>query len=152
VNELLSIFGISIASALIPLINIELILAGLATQTGLGATLGLAIAAGSGQTIGKVVWWFAAEKSMESRWVQKKLDKPKWQDAYADWSRRIHERPWYAALVIFVSSAGGIPPLLVLAIVAGSLKMPLWAFVPTVWVGRVLRFWLILAGVSFALG
>jgi len=35
--------------------------------------------------------------------------------------------------------------------VAGSLKMPLWAFVPTVWVGRVLRFWFILAGVSLAL-
>jgi membrane protein YqaA with SNARE-associated domain len=151
-TELLSIFGISIASALVPLINIELILAGLATQTSLGATLGIALAAGTGQTIGKVIWWFAAEKSMESRWVQRKLEKQKWREAYDDWSRRIHERPWYAALVIFVSSAGGIPPLLVLAIVAGSLKMPLWAFVPTVWVGRVLRFWLILAGVSFALG
>jgi len=151
-TELLSILGISVASALIPLINIELILAGLATRTSLGATLGLALAAGTGQTIGKVIWWFAAEKSMESRWVQRKLDKPRWRESYDDWSRRIHERPWYAALVIFISSAGGIPPLLVLAIVAGSLKMPLWAFVPTVWVGRVLRFWLILAGVSFALG
>lgn len=148
---LLSIFGVAIASALIPLINIELILAGLATQVGVGESLGLAIAAGTGQTIGKVIWWFAAEKSIESRWVQAKLDKPKWRDAYATWSTRIHERPWYAALIIFVSSAGGIPPLLVLAIVAGSLKMPLYAFIPTVWVGRVLRFWFILAGVSFAL-
>jgi len=150
-SQFLTIFGISIASALIPLINIELILAGLATQVGVGESLGLAIAAGSGQTIGKVIWWFAAERSMESSWVQKKLDRPKWRNAYDVWSRRIHERPWYAALIIFVSSAGGVPPLLVMAIVAGSLKMPLWAFVPTVWVGRVLRFWFILAGVSLAL-
>jgi len=146
-----SIFGISIASALIPIINIELILGGLATQVDGSSTLGLALAAGSGQTIGKVIWWYAAEKSMESTWVQKKLEKPKWREGYETWSKRIHERPWYAALVIFVSSAGGVPPLLVLAIVAGSLKMPLWAFVPTVWLGRVLRFWFILAGVQLVL-
>jgi len=148
---LASIFGISIASALIPIINIELILGGLATQVDGSSTLGLALAAGSGQTIGKVIWWYAAEKSMESTWVQKKLEKPKWREGYETWSKRIHERPWYAALVIFVSSAGGVPPLLVLAIVAGSLKMPLWAFVPTVWLGRVLRFWFILAGVQLVL-
>jgi len=148
---LASIFGISIASALIPIINIELILGGLATQVDGGSSLGLALAAGTGQTIGKVIWWFAAEKSMDSRWVQKKLEKPKWREGYETWSKRIHERPWYAALIIFVSSAGGVPPLLVLAIVAGSLRMPLWAFVPTVWLGRVLRFWFILAGVQFVL-
>lgn len=148
---LASIFGVSIASALIPIINIELILGGLATQVDGSSTLGLALAAGTGQTIGKVIWWYAAEKSMDSTWVQKKLQKPKWREGYETWSNRIHERPWYAALVIFVSSAGGIPPLLVMAIVAGSLKMPLWAFVPTVWVGRVLRFWFILAGVQFVL-
>ena len=148
---LASIFGISIASALIPIINIELILGGLATQVDGSSTLGLALAAGTGQTIGKVIWWYAAEKSMESTWVQKKLEKPKWREGYETWSKRIHERPWYAALIIFVSSAGGVPPLLVLAIVAGSLKMPLWAFVPTVWLGRVLRFWFILAGVQLVL-
>ena len=148
---LASIFGISIASALLPIINIELILGGLATQVDGSSTLGLALAAGSGQTIGKVIWWYAAEKSMESTWVQKKLEKPKWREGYETWSKRIHERPWYAALIIFVSSAGGVPPLLVLAIVAGSLKMPLWAFVPTVWLGRVLRFWFILAGVQLVL-
>jgi membrane protein YqaA with SNARE-associated domain len=146
--ELLTLLGVSIASALIPLINLELILAGLATQLGVGESLAFALAAGTGQTIGKVIWWFAAEKSMESRWVQRKLEKPKWREGYDRWSTRIHERPWYAAAIIFVSSAGGVPPLLVLAIVAGSMKMPLWAFVPTVWVGRVLRFWFILAGVS----
>jgi len=145
---LASIFGVSIASALLPLINIELILAGLATQVSGAHTLGLAVAAGTGQTIGKVIWWFAAERSMDSRFVQKKLDKPKWRDRYQRWSDRINDRPWFAALIMFVSSAGGVPPLLVLAIVAGSLRMSLWVFVPTVWVGRVLRFWFILAGVQ----
>lgn len=149
---LLSIFGISVASALVPLINIELILAGAATQDGFGTSLGLALAAGTGQTVGKVIWWYAAEKSMESGFVQKKLEKPSWRARYDDWSGRMHDRPWFAAMIMFVSSAGGIPPLLVMAIVAGSLKMPLWVFVPTVWLGRVLRFWFIVAGVQLAIG
>jgi membrane protein YqaA with SNARE-associated domain len=46
---------------------------------------------------------------------------------------------------------GGLPPLLVMAAVAGALKMPYWVFLPTIFVGRAMRFWLVLAGVEFLL-
>ena len=45
--------------------------------------------------------------------------------------------------------SGGIPPLLVMAAVAGALQDAVWVFLPTVFVGRALRFWLVLVGVEF---
>ena len=49
------------------------------------------------------------------------------------------------------SASVGIPPLLAMAAVAGVLKMPMWVFVPTVLVGRSLRFGLLFLGADFAL-
>ena len=41
-------------------------------------------------------------------------------------------RPWYGGEVLFAAALGGIPPLLVMAAVAGALKMPYWVFPPTI--------------------
>ena len=144
----LSTFLVAVASALIPLINIELILAGLATRVGSGQALWLALVSGAGQTVGKIIWYEAATRSMDSRWVRRRLDQPKRQAAYLRWEERTRGRPWYAGGLMFVSAFVGLPPLLVMAVVAGSLHMPRWVFVPTVLVGRTGRFWLILAGVG----
>ena len=64
---------------------------------------------------------------------------------------RITGRPWYGGGILFVAALFGLPPLLVMAAVAGALKMPYWVFLPTIFVGRALRFWLVLAGVEFIL-
>ncbi len=141
-----STFGMGLASALIPLINIEFYLSVLASQVGPGQSVVLAIASGSGQTLGKIVWYEVAARSMDSAWVKKKLAQDKWKLSYEKWEERIHGRPWYAGSIIFAAAFLGVPPLLVLAVVAGSLRMPRWVFIPTVLVGRVLRFYLILAG------
>jgi membrane protein YqaA with SNARE-associated domain len=150
----LSTFGLGLASALLPLINIEIYLGGLvaAGQVGTGKSVGLALAAGTGQTIGKIIWYEVAERSMESAWVQKKLTNDKWKLSYEKWQDRIHGRPWYAGSIIFAAAFLGVPPLLVLAVVAGSLRMPRWVFIPMVLVGRVLRFYLILVGVGSVFG
>jgi membrane protein YqaA with SNARE-associated domain len=152
VTVVFSTFGLSIASALIPLINIEIYLGVLASQVGPAKSVVLALAAGGGQTIGKLIWYEAARRSFESEWVQKKLAKGKWRKAYDTWHARIHGRPWYAGLIMFASAFLGVPPLLALAMVAGTLRMPLWVFIPTVFVGRVLRFYLILMGVGSIFG
>jgi membrane protein YqaA with SNARE-associated domain len=52
---------------------------------------------------------------------------------------------------MFIAASVGIPPLLVMSVVGGLLKMPLWAFIPTVFVGRSIRFSLLFLGVDFAL-
>lgn len=147
----LTTLGVAVASALIPLVNIEVYLTGLGAIA-TGHAWSLAVSAGLGQTIGKVVWHQAAARTVETAWFKDKLTSPKVRKNYDKWVERMHGRPWYAAGLVLFSSFTGIPPLLVIAAVAGGLKMPLWAFVPAVLVGRVLRFWLILAGAGAVLG
>jgi membrane protein YqaA with SNARE-associated domain len=148
---LLTTFGVSVASAVVPLINIELYLAGL-SAVGSGKAVSIAIVAGAGQTIGKVFWYEVAKRSVETAWVQKKLSAPKVKASYERWVEAMHGRPWYGGAVLFAAALGGIPPLLVMAAVAGALKMPYWVFIPTIFVGRALRFWLVLTGVEFLFG
>jgi membrane protein YqaA with SNARE-associated domain len=145
-----STFGVSVASALFPLINIELYLAGVGA-VGSGTAVTLGIVAGAGQSIGKIMWYEIAKRSIETEWAQRKLSSPKVRASYDRWVGRMHGRPWYGGAVLFVSALAGIPPLLVMAAVAGALKMPYWVFLPTIFVGRALRFWLVLAGVEFLL-
>lgn len=146
---LLSTFGISVASALIPLINIEIIVAGL-SASGHDDALLIATAAGAGQTIGKIVWYEVARRGIDTEWAKKKLSGPKIKASYEKWVERMQGRPWYGALIMFASAFLGFPPLLVMAAVAGALKMKMWAFLPTIFIGRTLRFYLILIGVGLA--
>jgi membrane protein YqaA with SNARE-associated domain len=145
---LASTFGVSVASALFPLINIELYLAGVGT-VGSGTAVTLGLVASAGQSAGKVVWYEVAKRSVDSEWAQRRLSSPKVHAAYERWVQQMHGRPWYGGAVLFISASAGLPPLLVMAAVAGALKMPYWVFLPTIFVGRALRFWLILAGVGF---
>jgi membrane protein YqaA with SNARE-associated domain len=145
-------FGVSIASALFPLINMEVILGGMAATVGDGHAFPLALTAGLGQSVGKIVWYEATRRSVETDWVQKKLSGEKIKASYARWQARMDGRPWFAGTIMLVSSFAGVPPLLVMAAVAGALKMRMYVFLPTILVGRTLRFWLVLAGVESLLG
>lgn len=148
----LATFLYSVASALIPLLNEEVYLGALGTRTSVSATLGLSVAAGAGQTVGKLVWYGAARWSMESRWVQRQLAKPKVRSSYDAWMERTRDRAWYAAAVVFLAASVGLPPLLVMAVIAGSLRMRIGVFALACLVGRTARFLAILAGVSWAFG
>lgn len=146
---LASTFGVSVASALIPLINIEVIVAGL-SASGSGQAVGLALAAGAGQSLGKIVWYEVAKRGISSDWAQRKMANPKVKQRYEGWILRMDGRPWFGGGVMFVSAFVGLPPLLVMAAVAGALRMPMWVFLPTIFVGRTLRFYLIIVGVDVA--
>lgn len=148
----LSMFGLSIASALLPFLPIEaFIIGGAAASPGTGAAIALGIAAGAGATVGKIIWYEVARRGVESAWAQKKLSAPKIKAGYERWTARMEGRPVYGGAVMFLSASVGIPPLLVMAFVAGLLKMPMWVFVPTVFVGRCIRFTLLFLGADFAL-
>ena len=148
----LSTFAFSIASALLPFLPIEVYILGAgAAEPGVPAAVSLGIAAGAGATIGKIIWYEAARRGIDSRWAQKKLANPKIKGAYEKWMGRMQGRPVYAAGIMLVSASAGIPPLLAMAAVAGLLKMPMWTFVPTVFLGRTIRFTLLFLGVDFAL-
>lgn len=148
----LTTFAFSVASALLPFLPMEAyILAAGAAEGGTGAAISLGVAAGGGATVGKIVWYEAARRGAESAWAQRKLSSPKIKGSYDKWVARMQGRPWYAIGVMFVAASAGIPPLLAMAAVGGLLKMPLWAFIPTVFVGRTIRFTLLFLGVDFAL-
>ena len=101
--------------------------------------------------IGKIIWYEAARRGIDSKWAQKKLSNPKVRAGYEKWVDRMQGRPWYAAGIMFIAASVGIPPLLVMAAVAGLLKMPMWVFIPTVFLGRTLRFTTLFLGVDFAI-
>lgn len=148
----LTTFAFSVASALLPFLPMEAyILAAGAAEGGTGAAIGLGIAAGGGATVGKIVWYEAARRGAESAWAQRKLSSPKIKGSYEKWLARMQGRPVYAIGIMFLAASAGIPPLLAMAAVGGLLKMPMWAFIPTVFVGRTIRFTLLFLGVDFAL-
>jgi membrane protein YqaA with SNARE-associated domain len=147
----LTTFAVSIASALLPFLPMEVyILGAAAAEPGVPAAIALGVAAGAGATVGKIIWYEAARRGAESTWAQKKLSSPKVKAGYEKWVARMQGRPVYATSVMFVAASVGLPPLLVMAAVAGLLKMPMWVFVPTVFVGRTVRFTLLFLGVDFA--
>ncbi|WP_183093943.1 hypothetical protein [Nocardioides stalactiti] len=148
----LTTFGISIASALLPFLPIEVyILGAAAAEPGVPTAISLGVAAGAGATVGKIIWYEAARRGVDSNWAQKKLASPKIKAGYEKWVTRMQGRPVYAASVMFVAASVGLPPLLVMAAVGGLLKMPMWVFIPTVFIGRTLRFTLLYLGVDFAI-
>ncbi|GAB2984312.1 hypothetical protein [Nocardioides montaniterrae] len=139
----------SLASALLPFLPIEVYILGAGSaDTGLGRAMWLGFAAGVGATIGKIIWYQLALRGSELPWVQKKLSKPKVAAAYERWTTRMQGRPWYAAAIMFIAASVGIPPLLAMSAVAGFLRMRIWVFIPTVLVGRTIRFTLFFMGVD----
>lgn len=143
----LSIFGASIASALLPLINIEAILAVTISQHG-DHTLPLVLAATIGQMVGKILWYWGAVEVERAPWVRRQLEKPKAKATLDRWHERAEGRPWFTAGLLFVSAFGGFPPYAVTAVLAGTLRVNFWIFLVTGLLGRGLRFWVVVAGAS----
>ncbi|WP_051485800.1 VTT domain-containing protein [Nocardioides sp. J54] len=148
----LTTFAFSLASALLPFLPIEVYIVGAAaSDRTTAAAIALGIAAGAGATVGKVVVYEAARRGSESRWAQKKLSAPKVRATYDKWMGRMQGRPWYGVAVMFLAASAGLPPLLAMAALAGILRMPLWAFIPTVLLGRTIRFTFLFLGVDVAI-
>ena len=56
------------------------------------------------------------------------------------WQERINTHPGQTAAILFASASLGFPPLYVIAVLAGQLRVNIWLFVSTCLVGRFLRF------------
>jgi membrane protein YqaA with SNARE-associated domain len=143
-------------SALIPLFNAEAYLAGVAATVAADADpvklwlLGLL--AGVGQMIGKVLWYCAGRYALDWRWLKRRTSGARWQANVAKWQRRINDRWWLAALLLFASAVLGFPPFAVMSVLAGQLKVPVPVFVVTGLVGRTVRFGALLTGTHWLTG
>jgi membrane protein YqaA with SNARE-associated domain len=143
VKLLLTVLAVSFVSALFPLVNAEAFLAWVATRDSVSLALAAAVAA-VGQVAGKLIWYYAGLRTVESEWMRRKLAKSKREQTLATWQARTHDRPWAAGLLVFAAAFVGLPPYLAVAAIAGLLGVGVRLFVVTGVVGRFLRFWLVL--------
>jgi len=148
VSLLWATLGYAILSSVVPIFNIEVYLAALATQVTPEQALPLALMAGIGQALGKLVWYYSVVKSMQVPMMQRWLATEKRQAQLQLWEKRIAGRPLFAGSVTFASGLIGIPPLLVMGVAAGVVRMNIWIFMIAIVLGRGLQSWLILAGLA----
>ncbi|MGZ4436004.1 MAG: VTT domain-containing protein [Nocardioides sp.] len=154
-GDLLGVLGVGIASALLPLINIEAYLGVRASVADLSGLWTLALLGAVGQMLGKTVWYYLGANALSWGWVRRRTDTPKAQERLARWRVRTHRRPVLASGLTFVSAFLGFPPFAIFAVLAGQLRMSLALFLLLGLAGRWLRFAAVLGGaewLSAALG
>jgi membrane protein YqaA with SNARE-associated domain len=148
-GDLLGVLGVAFASALVPLVNIEAYLGVRGSVGSIENVWVLGLAAGFGQMVGKVVWYYLGASSLHWGWVRRRMETPKAQARLETWRTRTHERPVVAGALVFASAFSGFPPFAILAVLAGQLRMQLALFFGLGLVGRWLRFTAVLGGAEW---
>lgn len=146
-GEALGVFGLAVASALVPLINIEAIIV-LAASQGHVPTWLLVVGATVGQMLGKLLWYYGGRELDRFGFVARRMERPRAKASMARWRLRTEGRPWFCAGVLLVSASTGVPPYAVLCVLAGTLRVPVTVFLLTGLVGRALRFWAVIGGTT----
>ena len=148
ITLLLGGLGYGIVSAFIPLLNAEAFVVAAAAGGESAAWWGVA-GVSLGQTVGKVAIFVMVRKGVHRRFLRERRRRPAQQPSSAwrlklrDWSARLllHlDRTWVGGLVVLVSASAGVPPLAVVAVVAGLRRTPLAMFTVAVLLGRAARF------------
>jgi membrane protein YqaA with SNARE-associated domain len=147
--DVLALLGLGFLSALVPLVNIEVILAARAAAVDTGGLWTLSFAAALGQMLGKVVWYYLGANALSWGWVRRKVETPKAEARLQVWRTRTHERPVVTGGLVFLSAASGFPPFAIVAVLAGQLRMSLTLFFVLGLLGRWLRFAAVLGGAGW---
>jgi len=125
-------FAFAFVSGIIPFVlNIELYLLAVAALTDASAVaiVGLATA---GQTVAKVILYLVGKGALNIKWVKKSASS-KAAGAFA-------KRPGSGLGIVALSAVVGFPPLYGVALIAGTLRLPLVAFTVLIIIGRLTRF------------
>ncbi len=145
---LLGGLGYGLVSAFIPLLNAEAFVVAAAAGGASAAWWGVA-GVSLGQTIGKVAIFVMVRKGVHRKFLRERARRPArpptsaWRLKLRDWSARLLlqlDRPLVGGLVVLVSASAGVPPLAVVAVVAGLRRTPVAVFTVAVLVGRAARF------------
>jgi len=149
IEELASLLGLAFVSALVPVVNIEVILAGRGSLGGMSNIWLLSLAAAFGQMLGKLVWYYLGANSLQWAWVRKRIETPKAQARLELWRTRTQQRPVVTGLLVLASAASGFPPFAILSVLAGQLRMSLLLFFSLGLIGRWARFAAVLGGAEY---
>jgi membrane protein YqaA with SNARE-associated domain len=133
---LLSLFAASVVSSLVPVVNAEALALGsaLVAPAGMGLTIALVIA--GGQVMGKVVLYRGGRGLGGSTTVGGSR-------RASEMAERLASRPKLLRWTFFASACTGLPPLYVMAVVAGALRLPVRTFLALCLTGRFLRFYVL---------
>jgi membrane protein YqaA with SNARE-associated domain len=149
VKVYVSTFLFAIASALVPILNVEAFIAGLSAIDQASGLWLLSATAGLGQAVGKIFWYEVGRSSMNWSYIRKKMESPSWRSRYDRVKTRVDRQPWTGLSVLSFSAVTGFPPLAITAVLAGQLRINRAWFYILVAVGRTLRFALVIAGVDY---
>ncbi len=137
-------FGVSVVSALMPVISIELFVMGLVLKGPALPWWLLAVVVTAGQIGGKVLHYYAARGAIRlPRFLHLKSAREgngRWRGWLQHFRDRCHDRPAWTNGVLFFSATTSLPPYAATAVVAGWARIPLHTFVITGLTGRFLRF------------
>lgn len=139
-------FAFGVGSSLLPMfLNAEAYVVVLGTVTKSQVLLfWLIMALSVGTVIGKVVVFDLARKgSGKLRSVDRKPPRNRFTArirAFSNWMLGLLARPYLGAATVFASSALMVPPLAIVAIIAGASQQPRWLFALMVFVGRTLQY------------
>ena len=142
-------FGVAIVSALCPLLNLELYMAGLGAFGRASGFWAVVVLAAAGQAIGKMFWYQVGSSSLNWAFIRKKTESPRWKIQFDRIKRQTERRPWTGVALVFASATVGLPPLAIMAVLTGQLHFSQFAFVTTTFLGRTMRFAVVLGGVSW---
>lgn len=129
----LTTFGVAVASAMIPVINIEIYLLGASALAPPAMVIPLIVAASLGQVIGKIGLFYAGTGAL-------KLPGKRLKAALEKMNTQIQERPNMGNALVFVSATAGLPPFYLVTLAAGAARMNLPMFLAVSLVGRLIRF------------
>lgn len=148
--------GVAFASALLPLISVEVFVIGLASSNPSIPWLAIGAAVAVGQVAGKLPYYLAAKgsihlpKTLHDRLHRERISTPrrerwrvklKWLHDKLDLVReRCHQYPLWMNITYGVSAVIGIPPYMATTVLAGfaGMRMPLFLSVGVV--GRWVRY------------
>jgi membrane protein YqaA with SNARE-associated domain len=131
---MLSYFGLTVASAVFPWVNAEVIVLSMpAVAPSRVALVILVLIATAGQMTGKCFLYWAGRKGNKAlrgragRFLEKQRE-------------RLAARPVKAVVLVLVSSVIGLPPFYVMTLVAGALRMNFAVYLTAGTTGRLVRF------------
>ncbi|MCY9785479.1 hypothetical protein KIK06_16455 [Nocardiopsis sp. EMB25] len=153
-TETLLAFAVSALSGLVPVINIEVYLVGAVALTDGGApTLAaMAAAAGLGQALGKLPYYYVGRGSISLPWLRRRAATPgRWTERAARWRDRAQEQPVWGVGLVALSSFASVPPFVVVSVLAGVVRQNVMVFFLVTWVTRTARFLVVVFAPAWAM-
>lgn len=133
----IAILTISVLGAVLPGMGTELYMTGAAVLLGPVQLAALLVLSAAGQAAGKLLVYHAAGAGAGLARSGRRLSER--------WRERIGRSPAAATAVVFTSSLGSLPPLYLTAIACGAAGLGSARFTIVVFVGRILRYALLVA-------